>query len=135
MLFASISLLIAFNVVAPSYSVESLQYEPSIVILSGTVSLQEFPGPPNYEDIKNGDRLEQHWILTLKRPVRVSSLSNDELFFAQENVTEIQLVCFEKCSEKFLFSLGEEVTLKGTLFSAHSGHHHKSVLMTVKKRI
>lgn len=119
---------------ATSYAAETLRYEPSVVTLQGTLSLRNFAGPPNYEDVKKGDRLERYWILTLKNPIRVVASPSDELFSTQENVEEIQLVCPEDCGKKFSFLSGKDATLTGTLFSAHSGHHHKNVLMTVKKR-
>lgn len=117
-----------------SYSAEALRYDPSVVNLRGKLSLQEFPGPPGYESIARGDKPERLWILTLSKPVRVIATPGDELMETYDNVREIQLVCFTGCGEQFSFSAGVTVTLSGTLFSAHSGHHHKSVLMTVSKR-
>jgi hypothetical protein len=118
-----------------TYSAETLRYEPSAVNLRGKLLLQEFPGPPGYESIAQGDKSERFWILALMSPVRIVASPENELMETQENVKEVQLVCFTGCGERFSFSAGEVVTLSGTLFSAHSGHHHKSVLMTVNKRM
>ena len=125
---------IMFGTVASTETAPSLLYEPAVVTLEGTVSLQNFARPPTYEDVNGGDQLERAWILTLRNPVRVVACPNDELFFTQENVREVQLVCSDGCAETFLFSDGEEVALVGTLFSAHTLHHHRGVLMTVKNR-
>ena len=117
-----------------SYSAETLKYEPSVVTRQGKLSVQDFPGPPGYESVAQGDKSERYWILTLNTPVHVIASPKDELMETKDNVKEIQLVCFMGCGEKFSFSIGESVTLTGTLFSAHSGHHHKDVLMTVSSR-
>ena len=69
-----------FTTVASMQPVTLLPYEPSVVTLEGTVSLQNFAGPPNYEAVNRGDQLERAWILTLRSPVRVVARPNDELF-------------------------------------------------------
>lgn len=109
---------------------ESLLYEPTKVTLQGTLTVQNFAGPPNYDNIKKGDLPERAWILNLKNPVRVAE-SGDELSYTQENVREIQLVCDRECGNEFSLKQGDEVALIGTLFAAHTGHHHKGVLMNV----
>ena len=40
-------------------------YEPEIVELVGTLDLQTFPGPPNYDSIQKGDDIERHFYLKL----------------------------------------------------------------------
>ncbi len=37
---------------------QCLSYEPNIVTLSGTLVRKTFPGPPNYESVKKGDKPE-----------------------------------------------------------------------------
>lgn len=118
----------------PSYAMETLKYEPSVVTLRGTLSLQDFAGPPNYESVAQGDTLERIWVLTLNNSIRVVAPPRDELMQTQDDVKEIQLVCYTGCREQFSFSVGQTAILSGTLFSAHTGHHHKLVLMTVNKR-
>src|SRR3990172_8514693 len=49
-----------------------LTYEPAVVDLVGTLDLQTFPGPPNYESIQNDDELERHFYLKLDSPVDIS---------------------------------------------------------------
>jgi hypothetical protein len=119
------------NLPSPSHASEVLGYEPVVVSLRGTISLQDFAGPPNYENVARGDRLERAWILHLKNSVRVVATLGDELSYTQDDVREVQLLCGEDCGKKVYFSEGKEVTLVGTLFSAHTGHHHKGVLMNV----
>src|SRR5690242_5188894 len=40
-----------------------LPYEPLIVELRGVLIQRTFPGPPNYESIRKGDRAETSWLL------------------------------------------------------------------------
>ncbi len=126
--------VLSLNLGAMVHATETLKYEPAQVTLRGTLSLQDFAGPPNYENVRQGDQLERCWVLTLKRPLRVVAPPNAEFYYTQENVREVQLVCTEGCEKKFSLSVEEEVTLSGTLFPAHTGHHHKGVLMNVRNR-
>ncbi|MBC7690313.1 MAG: DUF4431 domain-containing protein [Methylotenera sp.] len=99
--------------------------------LSGIISHQDFAGPPHFESVANGDRLERAWILNLKERVCVVASPGDELFYTQDSVREVQILCQEACIKKVSISEGKELNLVGTLFSGHTGHHHKGVLMDV----
>src|SRR5215813_15064234 len=48
-----------------------LSYEPTVVKLRGTIISRTFPGPPNYESIREGDTPEAYWLLVLPRPACV----------------------------------------------------------------
>ena len=52
--------LVAASSITPleSNADDCLKYEPVTVSISGVVRRQEFPGPPNYEDVNAGDRPE-----------------------------------------------------------------------------
>ena len=50
---------------------ECLSYEPSVVTLSGTLVRKTFPGPPNYDSVKKGDKPETVWFLDLREDVCV----------------------------------------------------------------
>jgi len=86
-----------------------LSYEPAVVTLEGTLVRRTFPGPPNYESIRKGDRPETAWILELGAPVCVypDSAEPDILW-------------------------GKEVIVMGTLYGVHTGHHHTPVLLTIE---
>ena len=45
-----------------------LTYGPSSFELTGSIELQTFPGPPNYESIKGGDETERGFYLRLDSP-------------------------------------------------------------------
>ncbi len=114
-----------------------LTYGPSVVELKGTLDLQTFPGPPNYESIAGGDRIERHFYLKLNRPIDVlpktgenSGVENAE---EERNVKIIQLSISEERLWSRFRKLGEggSVKLRGTLFHRFTGHHHSRVLMVV----
>src|SRR5271169_3126831 len=53
-----------------------LSYESSVVTLNGTIIRKTFPGPPNYESVRRGDKPEVYWLIVLSRPICVDK---DEL--------------------------------------------------------
>jgi hypothetical protein len=55
--------------------------------------------------------------------------SNPDLNPSQKNVRQVQLVLDQKDCDKAL--LGKRVVATGSLFGAHTGHHHTPVLLTV----
>jgi hypothetical protein len=64
-LFTLIMLLLMNPFAAAAQQQECLAYEPAVVQLIGTISKKTFPGPPNYESIKKGDKPETYWVLDL----------------------------------------------------------------------
>jgi hypothetical protein len=109
-----------------------LQYGPSVVKLTGTLIRRTFPGPPNYESVRKGDRAETSWFLELPRPVCVDEDKTDNLSPAQNNVGRIQLVVSQEDYTRYHGLVGKRVVATGTLFGEHTGHHHTPVLLTVK---
>lgn len=70
-----------------------LKYEPDRVQLNGKVKEAVYPGPPNYENIKDGDLPETCWILHLPVSVCVEGSIKDDLNSETEkDVKEVQLV-------------------------------------------
>src|SRR5215831_8689740 len=68
-----------------------LSYEPTVVKLTGTIISRTFPGPPNYESIKDGDGPETYWLLVLRRPVCVDQGKPGEFNEAKKGIRRIQL--------------------------------------------
>jgi len=110
---------------------QCLSYEPAVVTLSGTVVRKTFPGPPNYESVKKGDRPETSWFLDLPETVCVNeSQTEPNLNPKQNGIHEIQLVLKpEQYQHKGM--VGRKVLATGTLFGEHTGHHHTPVLLMV----
>ena len=107
-------------------------YEPAVVTLHGSLIRKTFPGPPNYSDIHKGDRAETYFLLNLDSPICLDvDKSAPDLRPNQKNVRTVQLILEEGMYERFKLLLGKEVVARGSLFAAHTGHHHTPVLLTV----
>lgn len=50
---------------------DCLSCEPAVVTISGIIRRKTFPGPPEFESIKKGDRPMNYWILHPDNPVCV----------------------------------------------------------------
>lgn len=100
--------------------------------IAGTLVSRVFPGPPNYESIAKGDRAETALILRLDRPACVDADPRDTDGFngAVERITDIQLAPHDGKQFAALKALaGKRVSLTGSLFGAHTGHHRTPVLL------
>ncbi len=109
---------------------EWLEYWPAVVEIKGELSIETFFGPPNFGEEPETDAKESHWILTLNEPINVRPPKDADPHAdpAIENVKKLQLVLPESASEL----IGRQVIVKGTLFHAHTGHHHTDVLLEVE---
>jgi hypothetical protein len=115
-----------------------LPYEPSVIELSGKLELQTFPGPPNFESIRDGDDVERHFYLRLDEPVDVLPQGpnpppgSDEV---EKNVRIMQLAIGAEDDGLWArfrkVGAGGHVRIKGTLFHRMTGHHHSRVLLGV----
>lgn len=104
-------------------------YEPHLTELKGTLYQKTYPGPPEYYSIEQGDIPESPLFLKLTEPVNVLLAEPEEEPFNQPEigVREIQIVFSKDDPPEALWSKG--VSVKGSLFSAHTGHHRRRVLM------
>ena len=114
----------------PLLAARTLTYEPENVKLVGILHREVFPGPPNYENITTGDRPETIWFVTLHK--QNTAQSNDSVFshIGESAVERIQLLLPEN---RYNHLLNQKVVASGTLFDAHTVHHHTPVLMFVTK--
>lgn len=129
-------LLLFFMSLSANATNQVVSFEPTQVTLKGDIIMLTFPGPPNFESIKQGDKLEKGPYLILSKPIDVqlttSQKSRQEADESQKNVKLIQLVVFNT-SDWQRIKQGNKVVVTGTLFSAITGHHHARVLLKVKK--
>lgn len=100
--------------------------KPETVILSGKLERRTFPGAPNFESIKKGDKPETGFYLSLKNPV---CFEGDDMIGRTQNISLVQLVLNEEGYNNLRPYLGKNVKLKGGLFGGSSGHHHTPILM------
>ena len=111
-------------------------YEPSVVTLEGLLDLQTFPGPPNFEDISSGDKIERHFYLKLNAPIDVipkgphPGVDNPE---TEYSIRVLQLAIDGEdrplWSQFRTAERGRNIKVRGTLFHRFTGHHHSRVLL------
>lgn len=112
------------------------RYEPAVVELRGRLETRVYPGPPNYESVKKGDIAETIWLAQLPTPIKVLDDGKDPTSFneTEGNIKEVQLVIYQRKNEQTLEPLvGKTFRFTGTLFHAHTGHHHLKILMEVMR--
>lgn len=107
-----------------------LHYKPEVIQLKGTIETQTFPGPPNYESIKNGDKIESVWILRVDEPFDMITTSQDKDIEAapEKNIKFVHLAIFNDSIWPKLAD-GKHVLVKGSLYHRENGHHHSRVLL------
>lgn len=103
-----------------------LHYGGDPVALTGKVTFKTFYGPPNYGENPKTDSRETQAILVLVKPICVEAGPgiNEEREKGQRKVTLVPSAGFNPPRY-----LGKVVTVEGTLFHAHTGHHRTPVLM------
>jgi hypothetical protein len=103
------------------------------VKITGTLTRKTFPGPPNYESVRKGDRAEMYWLVELRSPACVlEDKVSPDLNPSQDQIREVQLVLESAMYKTYSGLIGRRVVAQGTLFGAHTGHHHTPVLLTVE---
>lgn len=107
-----------------------LKYEPDDVILAGKLHRETFAGSPNFESIAKGDEQETGFYLTLAQPLCTQGDSGPDRQ-PHEAVREVQLVLSKEQYAMLRPQLGQQISLRGQLFSAFTGHHHADVLLKV----
>jgi hypothetical protein len=131
-LAGTVSIAIASSGSAGRAPGECLLYEPQIVSLAGTLRRKTFPGRPNYESVARGDEAETGFYLHLRHPVCTAGEGKDwPDRYPVEGVKIVQLVLDSAGYETLRPRLDHQVTLRGTLFAAHTGHHHAALLLKV----
>ena len=111
-----------------------LPYGPSEVTVSGTLENLVFPGPPNYESVKQGDFPEDFLYVRLSQPICTIG-KNDNTFDRQglANASLVQLFITDRATyDRFRPHLGKLVSCNGALWNRQTGHHHGDVMFTVK---
>ena len=108
-----------------------LEYGPTVT-LTGKVYSKVFPGPPNYESVKRGDRPETTLILSLATPTCTTNKTADDIDVPEPDIREVQLVLSKPSDWKLIKRvLGKPVVITGTLFHSHTAHHRTKILLDV----
>jgi len=120
----AISPAIAAKPICEAYDIEG-------VVLSGTVVLRTFFGPPNYGENPETDEKEVQALLKLDHPLcTVESVEREEQ--AERNQRQVTLVPLGGFSLKPY--AGKHVSVKGSLFHADNGHHRTPVLIAIRQQ-
>ncbi|MBS1169086.1 MAG: hypothetical protein H6R01_4 [Burkholderiaceae bacterium] len=124
-------LLLLFILPSLSLAAESscLEYEPAEVTLTGKLKRYTFPGPPNFESVAKGDMAETGYYLQLKKAVCINGNPDSADAYPQKNVSFVQLFLSPQQIKKLKPWLGKAISLKGTLFARHTGHHHAPLIL------
>jgi uncharacterized membrane protein YhaH (DUF805 family) len=97
--------------------------------LEGKLTMVTFPGPPNYEDVTQGDKPEVNYILESNRSFCVFSDLG-----SVDDVTQAQIMPLNNTvGSRMEALLGQKVRVQlSDQYTAHTGHHHAPFLATVK---
>ncbi|MCW2389245.1 hypothetical protein M2333_002291 [Sphingobium sp. B11D3B] len=99
----------------------------ALVTVAGKLTLQSFPGPPNYESVAQGDAEEQVFILELPRRI---CLEDGEFADGSERFDRVQVHAMEPALLRALqHAVGQDVTVAGRAVGAHTGHHHAPMVV------
>lgn len=94
--------------------------------LTGRLVRRTFPGPPNFESVRRGDRPETYWLLRLDRPICVQADADRDVV---RPIREVQLLLGAEDFVRDRRLVGHRVIARGAFMDAISGHHHTDVLL------
>jgi len=118
-------LIVLLTLAASSSAAPCFRYGVPVT-LSGAVVLKTFFGPPNYGENPESDARETQGLLELATPVCVDKSSNVE----DEREVNQQLVTLVPMNDMNLkHYAGLNVTIRGSLFHAITGHNHTVLLL------
>jgi hypothetical protein len=97
--------------------------------LSGKLSIETYPGPPNYESVARGDEPETVLVLLLPKPICMEANRADKSGLDQA-VSGVQAVQLAATSKRLGVTPGQAVRVSGNVFEAHTGHHHTPIVLS-----
>ena len=102
--------------------------------LEGTLIRRPYPGPANYERVREGDQRDTALILSIPRPICVApdSSSDEGDRQLESGVRELQLaIGTDSLWAQLRAAHSSRLRVTGELFHAISGHHRTRVLLWV----
>lgn len=121
--------LAGFALLSGNVSATCLEYWPVTSTVTGRLQRMTFPGRPNFESIESGDEAETGFYLTPAKPLCTLQGAEPNLEAPAKNVRLVQLLLDQAQYDQLRPLLGHTVVLRGTLTSAHTGHHHAPLLL------
>lgn len=102
------------------------------IVLEGRLNRQVFPGPPNYESVRRGDRPERTYILNLQRPICLDD--GGQFADPDERFTRVHVYTVDEALwPRIRAGLSRRVRVRGRAFAAHTGHHHAPLVIAVRE--
>lgn len=133
--------LIGLLLLAPALALAQAQrrefnYGTQVVKLTGRLVYRTFHGQPNYGETPTTENRETQPILVLDSTVYVTGKNNSHDDRPDEYVREITLVGQPENDDMVRLLASKpfsrkRVVVQGSLFHAHTRHHHTKVLMEV----
>ena len=106
----------------------SVAHADSRVTAEGRLTLQLFPGPPNYESIATGDAQERALILEL--PAETCIDDGDDFAEPTERFVTVHVSARDGALLTVLqAAVGRSVVVTGEGFASHTGHHHAPLVI------
>ncbi len=104
------------------------------ITLTGTMKIGQFAGPPNFENVKDGDKLLTYWYLETPKPLCVLTDSSLEGKAPEktEPQSRFQLVIkqqLDKLNEMF----NQKASITAVPFTAHTPYHQTPLVLKVKQ--
>ena len=135
LIVAVVSVLVGMGAHARAACLDVRQSQP--LTFKGSLSRPVFPGPPNYEDVKKGDKPERAYIIKLDAPI---CATGDEFLDSSQTFDTVQLLVDDSAKDSRALNasltqlIGKRVEVTGKSgFGAQTGHHHAPLLVTLVK--
>jgi hypothetical protein len=135
LIVAVVCALVGMGAHAGAACLDVRQSQP--LTFKGSLSRPVFPGPPNYEDVKKGDKPERAYIIKLDAPI---CATGDEFLDSSQTVDTVQLLVDDSANDSRALNasltqlIGKRVEVTGKSgFGAQTGHHHAPLLVTLVK--
>ncbi|MFN0191928.1 MAG: DUF4431 domain-containing protein [Aestuariivirga sp.] len=102
----------------------------NIVSLYGKLASATVAGPPNYEDVAQGDAAEVIYILQLAKSICIED--GGEFADPRENFDQVHVYSLNGLMLKMLKrKSGKDVRIEGNGFAAHTIHHRRPLVVSV----
>ena len=112
---------------------KTYQYEPHVETLTGVLDTRIYPGLPNYESVREGDRPNKVWLIKLRHPISMAPGPEPASFERETGIREIHVILTDlKGQNELKAQKSKTVTVTGTIFHAHTIHHPLPLLMDVQ---
>lgn len=130
-----LAVVIMLTVLSPLQSADAaacFSYDDAVT-LEGHLVSREFPGPPNYESVENGDARETAYLLELLQPICVRR-GEDKTEFDKDldDVSVVHVLPSYEHPDTLQDQVGQTVKMTGRLWGAHTGHHRAPLLLDIK---